>query len=662
LVRKAFLILLALVALALGAGWGANAAPNPGPTLSPSPGDDGPTLALLVQVQPDGSWRGEYRRGGEAPSTGAGGAQLAGSSLTELARAVHDEQDGLGALAGPMELVLEGTVRAGQTLRIALKGNLSTGYSWSVAPAGSENLRPVGALETAALAPGLGVPDRQALEVRALSDGRARLRLVYRRPWEADAPPVRAVAVHAEGLGLADLCTALSLPVPPSVEPAEAWHGSDTDASLTDERSLAPEALPSAFNWCALGKCTPVRNQGNCGSCWAFATVGPMESGLLIANGTSANLSEQYLVSCNTEGWGCDGGWWAHDYHQWKRPPSESEAGAVLESAFPYVASKVPCNGPYSHPYRIATWAYVGSSSGVPATSAIKQAIYDHGPVAAAVCVGTAFQNYRGGVFSTNETCSGSVNHGIVLVGWSDAAGAWILRNSWGTGWGVNGYMTITYGTSMVGFAANYVTLPMNRPARARLPLVLKTYGSAGGLRNGGFENGRDGSWSEYSSNGWSLILPGSGIPVGPHSGNWAAWLGGDDNETSILSQIVTVPGDASVLAYWMWSASQDYCGYDYAYVRFGSTTLRTYNLCSSANTGAWVYQTLNVAAYRGQSVDLRFVVTTDSSLNSNFFLDDVSFSTTAATAAPAGPAGGLDARVSKADWGVAGRGTAEDN
>ncbi len=104
----------------------------------------------------------------------------------------------------------------------------------------------------------------------------------------------------------------------------------------------------------------------------------------------------------------------------------------------------------------ISDWAYVGTSSSVPATSAIKQAIYGHGPVAAAVCVNTAFQNYGGGV-STGPGCT-SVNHAIVLVGWDDVHQAWILRNSWGPNWGENGYMRIGYGVSEVGYSANYIS------------------------------------------------------------------------------------------------------------------------------------------------------------------------------------------------------------
>jgi len=225
-----------------------------------------------------------------------------------------------------------------------------------------------------------------------------------------------------------------------------------------------PGSLPSAFDWRDHGGVTSIKNQGACGSCWAFGTVGPLEANIKIKDGIEENLAEQYLFSCNTDGWDCDGGWWAHDYHWWKKPPSESEAGAVYEAGFPYVAWDAPCSGPYSHPYRIDSWTFVGSEYGVPSTEAIKQAIYDHGPVAAAICVGSAFQGYGGGVFATNETCTYTVNHAIVLVGWDDNQGVWILRNSWGSYWGESGYMRIRYGISKVGYSANYVTYSSSGP------------------------------------------------------------------------------------------------------------------------------------------------------------------------------------------------------
>ena len=248
--------------------------------------------------------------------------------------------------------------------------------------------------------------------------------------------------------------------------------------------------LPASFDWRSpeLGGNTPVRNQGSCGSCWAFGTVAPLEILISARCEKIEDLAEQYLVSCNEEGYGCGGGWFVHDYHDWYIPTTknENDAGAVLETNFPYKASNVPCNGPHSHPYKIDSWAYV-ASSGVPSVNAIKQAIQTYGPVAVAVCVGNAFQGYKTGIFNTNESCSGTVNHAVTLVGWNDDVspgnGYWILKNSWGPLWGESGYMRIRYGISKVGYAANYINFtncgdipPIpNLDCTNALPLTLGT-------------------------------------------------------------------------------------------------------------------------------------------------------------------------------------------
>ncbi len=219
---------------------------------------------------------------------------------------------------------------------------------------------------------------------------------------------------------------------------------------------ISTRELPEAFDWRDQDGCTPIKNQSSCGSCWAFSTVGALECNIKIKDGLTEDLSEQWLVSCNTDGWGCGGGWFAHDYHQWKTDPC-GDTGAVLEDDFPYVAADVPCNCPYPHEYFIDSWASLSSTS----SENIKQAISDHGPISVAVYVTSAFHNYTGGIF--NEHASGSVNHAVVLVGWDDnqgSNGVWILRNSWGPGWGEDGYMRIEYGCNSVGYGACYVNYP----------------------------------------------------------------------------------------------------------------------------------------------------------------------------------------------------------
>lgn len=216
-------------------------------------------------------------------------------------------------------------------------------------------------------------------------------------------------------------------------------------------------ALPGSWDWREHNGVTAIRDQGGCGSCWAFGTMGAFESFLLIKQSLTVDLSEQYLVSCNSNGWGCNGGWWAFDMLV--------SPGAVLESLLPYAAMDQACPGALTYPHQANGWAYVDGENKVADKEKIKQAILQIGPVAAAVFVGSYFQGYSGGVFDKNEAPScwlccekpADVNHAIMLVGWNDAEGVWILRNSWGPGWGENGYMRIKYGVNNVGFAATSV-------------------------------------------------------------------------------------------------------------------------------------------------------------------------------------------------------------
>jgi C1A family cysteine protease/PKD repeat protein len=357
-----------------------------------------------------------------------------------------------GAGGGPQELQVterdngRAVDLGGDVLVLNLESNPSTGYGWQVRGLDARILRQLDATEWLPDTPGkLGGPGTEVLRFAATGRGRATLDLVYARPWETAAAPAKSFSLE---VNVAEPSRNVSYPQPAIAELLEVTAG---------EESL--DALPSAYNWCSVAGCTPVRDQGNCGSCWAFGTVGPLEQAILIQDGLSKDLAEQYLVSCNINGWGCNGGWWAHNYHQWLYPPGEPSAGAVYEADFPYTATNAPCNPPHTHHETIADWVYIGNSSSVPSTDAIKQAILDHGPVSAALCVNTAFQLYTGGVFESADGCS-DINHAITLVGWDDSLGsqgAWRLRNSWGPGWGEDGYMWIAYGKSDVGYSANYV-------------------------------------------------------------------------------------------------------------------------------------------------------------------------------------------------------------
>ena len=243
------------------------------------------------------------------------------------------------------------------------------------------------------------------------------------------------------------------------VEPKNWQIFSDFDNSLS-----ATSGLPDDFDWRDGSGVTSIKNQGQCGSCWAFATVGVLESVIKIKSGVTVDLSEQWLVSCNQNGWGCNGGWWAHAYHG-GMTGSCGGTGAVLEVNFPYMAMDTPCGGPYPHSYLLKdksgdgnSWKYIGGQSSTPSVDQIKQAIYTHGPVGCAVYVDEAFQAYTGGIFNGNS--NEKINHAVILVGWDDNQGdegVWIMKNSWGNNWGEDGYMRIEYGSNRIGYSANYV-------------------------------------------------------------------------------------------------------------------------------------------------------------------------------------------------------------
>lgn len=210
---------------------------------------------------------------------------------------------------------------------------------------------------------------------------------------------------------------------------------------LPKDKSTNIVKASSYFSWKDQGKMTGIRNQSSCGSCWAFATVGVYEAMIKIHLNQTVDLSEQQVTSCDNTSYGCGGGWEAWDF-------IESNVGLAYESCYPYTATDSYCNTSCSKYYPIENYWSIANS-----VADIKNAIQNYGPVYTTVCVDAYFQNYTGGTF--NNTSSGNNNHAVVLCGWDDNRGAWLMRNSWGTTWGESGYMWIKYGANGIGQAAS---------------------------------------------------------------------------------------------------------------------------------------------------------------------------------------------------------------
>lgn len=208
--------------------------------------------------------------------------------------------------------------------------------------------------------------------------------------------------------------------------------------------------LPAKFRW-EQDKLTPIKNQGNCGSCWAFSAQATYDDVMKLHGKSATNHSEQWLVSCEKQSYGCQGGWYHSAFQLIK------EQGNVLESDMPYKASNLKCPSSLPHYTKMIKWQEL--STNVATVEDIKKAIYLYGPVSVAVSVAGQFSNYKSGIY--NESSAGQVNHAVNLVGWDDTVqpGHWIMRNSWGPEWGENGEMRIAYGSRKIGYAATYIDI-----------------------------------------------------------------------------------------------------------------------------------------------------------------------------------------------------------
>ncbi|KYQ90541.1 Gamete and mating-type specific protein [Tieghemostelium lacteum] len=196
----------------------------------------------------------------------------------------------------------------------------------------------------------------------------------------------------------------------------------------------APEPTGS-IDWRRFNKVSPVKNQGGCGSCWAFSAAGAIESALLMKSNQSApdtfDVSEQEFVSCTgPSSQGCNGGW-----------PLEAmnRKNVTVESYTPYQGETGQCSDP--SPYRpLLSWS--GAEQVKQDKNTFVQALKDHGPFSICLYVGGDFYSYSGGVYEYKKMSPG-INHAVLLVGYDLPGDYWIIKNSWGEYYGEDGYINI---------------------------------------------------------------------------------------------------------------------------------------------------------------------------------------------------------------------------
>jgi C1A family cysteine protease len=214
---------------------------------------------------------------------------------------------------------------------------------------------------------------------------------------------------------------------------------------------------PDAIDWVEKGAVTDVKDQGSCGSCWAFSTTGALEGAYQQKTGSLKEFSEQQLVDCDQVDAGCNGGLMDQAF-DWVK----GNGGLCSEADYPYTSGG-------GHAGTCSTSCSVDSASAVTKYTDVKpkdvgalETAVAQQPVAVAIAVNSNFQMYTSGVF--DGRCGFQLNHGVLTVGYGTDAGQdfWKVKNSWGADWGEGGYIRLVKDSSdecKIMDAASYPTL-----------------------------------------------------------------------------------------------------------------------------------------------------------------------------------------------------------
>lgn len=224
----------------------------------------------------------------------------------------------------------------------------------------------------------------------------------------------------------------------------------DTDPELDVEGQI-----PDSIDYRKKGYVTPVRNQGQCGSCWAFSSVGALEGQLKRTTGKLVNLSPQNLVDCVKENDGCGGGYMTNAFAYVR-----DNKGIDSEDAYPYIGQDEQC---MYNPTGRAAKCKGFKEIPVGNEKVLKKAVARVGPVSVGIDASlSSFQFYSEGVYYDPECNSTDINHAVLVVGYGieKKAKHWIVKNSWGEDWGNKGYILMARNKQNACGIANLASYP----------------------------------------------------------------------------------------------------------------------------------------------------------------------------------------------------------
>lgn len=208
-----------------------------------------------------------------------------------------------------------------------------------------------------------------------------------------------------------------------------------------------------AIDWRTKGAVTGVKNQGDCGSCWAFSTTGGIEGQWFLAGNTLTTLSEQELVSCDTIDAACNGGLMDNAFTWLLQAHNGS---IVTEASYPYASGtgQVPACNMQNRVVgaQISSYKDIADSETTMASF-----VFASGPLSIAVYAQT-WQTYTSGIMTNCP--SSQIDHGVLIVGFDDNNNPpyWIIKNSWGTSWGEKGYIRVQKGTGQCSIGSYQTT------------------------------------------------------------------------------------------------------------------------------------------------------------------------------------------------------------